>query len=245
MNFDIDEHLVLKVKAGSHAYGTNTEDSDEDLRGVIIPPEEYFIGLKSFEQYCPDDGDICYYDIRKFFRLALQGNPNAIEIFHSPRLEVKLPFGGTILDMWNQVISKQIVKPHLGMAKAHLMRLDKPGRNCGKKGRKMIERFGYNCKDASHIVRILHQCLEILKTGELTLPRPEANFILNIKRGHYKIETIVQEYVELKDEIREWEQKSELPDRPNFDEVSKNVSSIVHGWIYWKRSNATPIKIWD
>ena len=45
----MDRGTVLLVRHGSHAYGTNTETSDEDFKGVAIPPKEYFLGaLKRF-----------------------------------------------------------------------------------------------------------------------------------------------------------------------------------------------------
>ena len=46
MNFDIEEHPILKVLSGSHAYGLATPTSDFDYRGIAIPPIEYFHGMK-------------------------------------------------------------------------------------------------------------------------------------------------------------------------------------------------------
>jgi len=77
------EHIIFHFLAGSHLYGTANENSDEDHRGVIIPPIEYFYGLEKFEQWEGGDlyKDACFYDIRKFVKLAMNGNPNVIEYF--------------------------------------------------------------------------------------------------------------------------------------------------------------------
>jgi len=245
MNFDLKEHLVLKTLAGSCAYGTSNEDSDKDFRGVIIPPEEYFLGLKKFEkcEYDPPNTDVCYYDIRKFFSLALQGNPNILEIFKSPRIRFIHPFADTILHMWPQVLSGNLVKSHVGMAKAHLKRLDSANRKCGVKGKKLIEKYGYNTKDAMHVIRTLQQCIEILETGELTLPRPNAASLVNILNGGYSldaIKTVAESYLS---NIRNLENKTSLPQKPDVHLVSRNVKHIVRGWIYSKRSGCKHLVI--
>ena len=73
---------IFLTKAGSHAYGTNTPTSDIDLRGIAIPPKEYFLGqLHRFEQAeTKGDPDVVVTDIRKFVKLASDCNPNVIEL---------------------------------------------------------------------------------------------------------------------------------------------------------------------
>ena len=51
MNFNLHEHTVFLVVAGSHAYGFATPESDWDYRGIAIPPISTYIGLHpAFEQ---------------------------------------------------------------------------------------------------------------------------------------------------------------------------------------------------
>src|SRR4051812_39149436 len=82
----MDGRTVLLVRHGSHAYGTNVATSDEDFKGVAIPPKEYFHGYtkvyKQAELKAPDP-DAVVYDIRKFFNLAANCNPNIIEVLHT------------------------------------------------------------------------------------------------------------------------------------------------------------------
>ena len=77
----LQQRTVLLVRHGSHAYGLATETSDLDIKGVAIPPSEYFLGfLKRFEQAESKEPDMSIYDIRKFFQLACDCNPNIIEV---------------------------------------------------------------------------------------------------------------------------------------------------------------------
>lgn len=106
MNFDLKEHSHYVVLAGSHAYGMATETSDLDVRGWCIPPKEYFTSFhKNFEQtqekillenfpwkfwkltsivakrYTAQEPiDTVVYNVKKFFKLAVDCNPSIIEL---------------------------------------------------------------------------------------------------------------------------------------------------------------------
>ena len=75
----LKDSCIFFTKHGSHAYGTNTPESDLDIRGIVIPPKEYFLGfVNQFEQVStsgkstdPDVPDLVAFDIVKFFRLAM------------------------------------------------------------------------------------------------------------------------------------------------------------------------------
>lgn len=119
MDFKIRDYTEYLAITGSHAYGLHTEKSDYDLRGFGIPPEQYFLSFfKRFEQHDqgykfkdypfwpelstyinthnlrkPDDNEIIdasIYDLRKFFKLAADCNPNIIEILFTDLNDVLL-----------------------------------------------------------------------------------------------------------------------------------------------------------
>lgn len=75
---------IFLVRHGSHAYGLDTPESDLDVKGVTVPPKEFFFGFtQKFEQFTSPDGsdpDMVVYNIRKFFTLASDCNPNLIEV---------------------------------------------------------------------------------------------------------------------------------------------------------------------
>ena len=45
-----EKNMILKVRAGSYLYGTNTLESDEDYIGIFIPEEKYLLGLNKIEE---------------------------------------------------------------------------------------------------------------------------------------------------------------------------------------------------
>jgi len=88
LEFDI----LLLVRAGSHLYGTNTETSDEDYRGIFIIPNEYLHGLKSnyvsqltfgeLEKGKGVKADNVFYEVGRFMELLMSSNPNILELLH-------------------------------------------------------------------------------------------------------------------------------------------------------------------
>lgn len=93
MNIDIDAYKIFEGKSGSHLYGTSTPTSDVDCVGIVMPPEDCIFGLLKVEEINldiksksesgknnKDAIDRKFYELRNFTRLALQNNPNILEI---------------------------------------------------------------------------------------------------------------------------------------------------------------------
>lgn len=84
--FDLDNHLVLLARVGSHSHGTYLAPDDPcavddiDYMGFVVPPLDYHLGLKEFEHWTLqfEDLDVVLYSLQKAFRLLLKGNPNII-----------------------------------------------------------------------------------------------------------------------------------------------------------------------
>jgi len=88
----LDFDILLLVRAGSHAYGTATETSDEDFRGIFIIPNDYLYGLRN--NYIPQltfgeidkvkgvKADNVFYEIGRFMELLSSSNPNILELIH-------------------------------------------------------------------------------------------------------------------------------------------------------------------
>jgi predicted nucleotidyltransferase len=124
----IQDNTALLVRHGSHAYGTNTPASDEDFKGIAIPPKKYFLGtMHRFEQaeLKAPDPDAVIYDIRKFFNLAADCNPNIIEVLHTDPSDHFLvtPIGQEILDHKDDFLSKKIKFTFMGYSVAQLKRI--------------------------------------------------------------------------------------------------------------------------
>ena len=98
MNFDLVAHTILLTKAGSRAYGMHTASSDLDVKGVAIPPKQYYLGcMHAFEQADGKENIALFkhllpenevknglegtvYELKKSLALLADGNPNQNDV---------------------------------------------------------------------------------------------------------------------------------------------------------------------
>lgn len=275
-DFDwLADHTVIFGRAGSHSYGLSTPESDEDFKGVAIPPKEFMLGfMKRFEQAevkktKDSDVEFVIYEIRKFFNLCADNNPNIMELLWLDREDymVVTPIGEKIIAAREMFLSKRARYSFAGYAFGQLHRIrghrswllnppkkeplredyglpkdkslvtkDQAGAmnellekgtvqekdlspnflealarekaylqarkhweqyNEWKKTRNpkraaLEEKFGYDCKHASHLVRLLRMCREILIDHKVVVKRPDREEILSVKNGLWTYDELIE-----------------------------------------------------
>lgn len=81
---DYSNKIVFLALGGSFSYGTNTEDSDIDLRGVYLSNKEDILlgnNLKKTKNDCGTDTTL--YSLENFLYLCAKGNITAIELLYT------------------------------------------------------------------------------------------------------------------------------------------------------------------
>jgi hypothetical protein len=74
---------------------------------------------------------------------------------------------------------------------------------------------GTDWKSVAHAVRVAHQAIELLKTGTITFPRPEAELLRQIRRGEHHRRDIGLEIDRLLEEVETASRSSVLPAEPD------------------------------
>lgn len=125
-NQHLGKNIILLGLGGSHAYGTNVESSDVDIRGIALNTKEEILGSTNFEQVVNNETDTTIYSFRKIVSLLTSCNPNTIEILGlKPEHYLYLsPIGQELLDNKKLFLSKKAVNSFGGYAFAQLRRLD-------------------------------------------------------------------------------------------------------------------------
>lgn len=238
-DFDIYERCILLGYRGSQAHGTYVKNTDPhsiddiDLMGIAVPPIDYYFGLKKFEQFDSmlDPWDVVIYEITKYFRLMLKCNPNVMALLwlEDDMYIRKTPAGQMIIDNRNIFISKQIYKSFCGYANGQLKRMTrfKCEGYMGEKRKQLVEKYGYDCKNASHLIRLLEMGIEFIETGELVVKRPNANYLLDVKRGKYSLLEIQNKSDDLFRKIKLSMDKSKLPENPDRQKANDLLVEII------------------
>lgn len=115
--------ILYEVVAGSVAYGTNTPESDIDIRGIFwVPPQSYLSFNEKIEQIANNKNDIVYYTLYRFLELAQTANPNIIELLWMPEdcIRYRSPLLNPLFDQRNAFISKKAYFTHAAYAKAQI-----------------------------------------------------------------------------------------------------------------------------
>lgn len=80
-------------------------------------------------------------------------------------------------------------------------------------------KFGYDCKHAMHLVRLLSTCRELLTTGKVTVKRPDREQLLAIRNGAWSYDKMI-EWAENEDkELDELRHSSPLPRAPDHNAI--------------------------
>lgn len=111
----VSKHLdiIVKIKFGSHLYGTATPASDLDLKGVFLPSKEDIL-LGNIPKSCsystkkngsknsPEDVDVELYSLHYFIKLACEGQTVALDMLHAPEAMIV-----ESSDIWTSIVSER------------------------------------------------------------------------------------------------------------------------------------------
>lgn len=84
MKLETGENIICLVTYGSHLYGTATENSDKDFRGIFMPLKQDIILNRKVAPKRPGVDDTEYFSIYRFIDLALQGQTIALDMLFAP-----------------------------------------------------------------------------------------------------------------------------------------------------------------
>lgn len=88
-------------------------------------------------------------------------------------------------------------------------------------------KFGYDCKHAMHLVRLMRMCKEILETGLVIVKRPDAEELLAIRNGAWSYEQLEEWALKQEKDLNELYDKSKLPHTADIKLLDKLCIEVV------------------
>lgn len=243
----LEPYVILRSVVGSTLLGLTSADgsSDVDEMGIVIEPIELALPTEGqpFEQFVyrtaeartgntaassePGDIDLTLYSLRKYIRLALNGNPTILLLLFAPdgpltRYDSR---GSQLKDFASDIISRRAGKAFLGYLHAQRQRLlgERGNAGHGRPRSQLIEKFGFDTKYAMHMVRLGLQGLELMSTGSLTLPMDEEHRIelSRIRNGEMSLQDILTLTGDIETDLKDLVNTTFLPPEPTVGPVTE------------------------
>lgn len=123
---NLGNNIILLGLGGSHAYGTNNENSDLDVRGAALNNARDIFLKRDFEQVTNNPTDTTVYSFDKLITLLVNCNPNTIELLGlKPEHYLYInKIGQQLLDNKEMFLSQRAVHSFGGYANQQLRRLE-------------------------------------------------------------------------------------------------------------------------
>lgn len=244
IGFPYADQVLLTFIGGSQMHGAKLQDSDDtDWYGIYVEPPTKVLGTDAYEHFVhttggerggnrPSDTDVCLYGLKKWAHLACKGNPSVLHFLFAKADFQHLLWGRLALKR-EIFLAKSHIGSFLGYANAQMQRLlnQRGQKNCHRPF--LEDQHGYDTKYAMHITRLLHEAKELMSDGQITLPRPEKELLIDIRKGKYKLHELVEMNNQLEVEVIAAKESSALPDKVNREVISEAISRTYLD--YWSQ----------
>lgn len=240
----VDKNTILKIKCGSHLYGTNTVNSDTDYFGVCIPTKDYVLGIHKFElieertnpsksttKNTKYDNDYTCYSIQKYFKLLIDGNPNIIETLFVNKDNILYcnKAAQEILDNKHLFLSKKVYYKFSGYARSQKRKLIT--KQPEGKRKELVDIYGWDVKYGCHLIHLLLFGIELLDTGVIKFPTDWAKYLVQIKQCQWSLSHVIDKAAYLEQQLENAFNHTILPEHPNLEEINKlQIKVIEEHW---------------
>lgn len=214
----VTDHTELSVVVGSRVFGLATSESDTDRRGVYVTPTEHLWRFEKPPTHVEGPGEEQFsWEVEHFCALALNGNPNILEVLHSPLVTHCGPIGAELRELAPAFLSRRVRRTFGNYAEGQFGRAARD-RESGRPVRG---------KHLLHLLRVLTSCAVLLETGQLRLDvGADRERLLAVKRGEVSWQAVTQWRDDLAARVDAALEHSPLPELPDTARVEQWLWSV-------------------
>lgn len=222
-------NLLYEVVHGSHLYGTNTSESDLDIKGVYAPysydvlcGEEPALNVISKankgdnEKSDKDTVERKYYSLAKFYHLLSKGDIGCTEMLFAQHTATREfdNFIKEILDYAPRyMISKKIVS-FINCANNNIKNAEKSAN---------VNDINIRNKSLYNAVRLNMEVQELVNTGKIKFPLTDREYLLNIRNGNVDYQETINQAKLLLEQSINLINDSNLSDTANMGYAYRDI----------------------
>lgn len=205
---NLGKNIIILTLGGSHAYGTNNEHSDLDIRGCALNNKMQILTNQNFEQFVNEETDTTIYAFNKLISLLTNVNPNTIEMLgNKPEHYLYVhPIGRELIDNAHLFLSKKATYSFGGYATAQLRRLENKSNRLV--GQEQLEEYIYHT--LLHVADNFEEKYGI-PAGQIKLyidkavnPDMTTEIFMDANLMHYPLRDYAEMWAELKNVIKSY-----------------------------------------
>ena len=232
-NSHLNNKLLFLTFGGSHAYGTNIEGSDIDIRGCALNSKSDILGLSNFEQTIDNATDTTIYGFNKLMSLLINCNPNTIEMLGGrPESYLFLnDMGKELVDNKSLFLSKRAINAFGGYANQQLRRLENA-----------LARDSYTQQEKEkHIEKSIFFALEELKNhyasfeeGSITLSTGpsaredmDSEIFVDVKLDHYPLRDYKNIWSDMNNIVKEYGKLNHRNTKKDDIHLNKHAQHLI------------------
>jgi uncharacterized protein len=237
--FPRPESLVHLFIGGSELHGAKVGATDDlDLYGVFVDGPAEVLGLKPRRHFVwstatnerrngPEDVDLTLYSLHRWAELAAKGNATALHFVFAQATASSNRIWEMVQQERELFRTKQSAEQFLGFADNQRQRITGE-RGRGSKGRRpeYENQFGYDSKAAMHCLRLYLECIGLMKSGTISLPRPERDYLIEARSGGSTLERFLRESEQLRLEAENAAAHSELAEKVDPPAISSFLAKV-------------------
>jgi len=249
----LERKTIYKCYVGSIAHNLYVPASeneefgtcDKDTMEFFTYNKDYYLGFDGYNRtgdtYDQKKGvyDMVGHELRKAMWLLMKGNPNLlVTLFNNPKSYMELSTGGKMLLQRREwfLSAKNVRARFAGFAYSQLHQMKKSEFKgyMGEKRKELVEKYGYDTKNAMTLIRLLREGIELLETGRLTIYKmgDERQLLLDIKTAKYTLEEVQQMADEYFAKLDEAYEKTVLPQDTERGKINKLLVDILEAEVF-------------